>query len=67
MGVAMRSIKFNGGKPLRGAGDVFRLVAGPVAAAIDGATARAGFPTKLKNCAGCNRRRVWLNDKIPFA
>jgi len=46
---------------MRGLGDAVSLVAQPVATAID---AIAG--TSLKTCGGCQRRREWLNDKVPF-
>jgi hypothetical protein len=44
-----------------GLGDVVHAVAHPVAVAVDKV-----FKTDLKNCVGCAKRRVGLNEAVPF-
>lgn len=44
-----------------GLGDVVHAVAHPVAVAVDKV-----FKTDLKNCVGCAKRRVDLNEAVPF-
>lgn len=45
----------------RGLGDLVHAVAHPVAVAADKL-----FHTDLQNCSGCAKRRVDLNQKVPF-
>lgn len=45
----------------RGLGDLVHVVAHPVAVVADKL-----FHTDLQNCPGCAKRRVDLNQKVPF-
>lgn len=45
----------------RGLGDVVHAVAHPIAVVADKL-----LKTDLQNCPGCAKRRVDLNEKVPF-
>jgi hypothetical protein len=45
----------------RGLGDVVAVVAQPVAKALD-----AALGTDIQHCGGCQGRREWLNQAVPF-
>ena len=48
-------------RDMRGAGDLVHAIAQPVAEWIDSKTG-----SRLSECQGCPKRRVWLNRVLPF-
>ena len=44
-----------------GLGDAVKIVAKPIAKAID-----AAIGTDVQNCSACERRRQYLNEKFPI-
>jgi hypothetical protein len=49
------------GREIQGLGDAVALVAEPIAAVSDRV-----LRTTFKGCAGCARRRAWLNRYVPL-